>query len=137
MPTRTSPWTRQHWRPSKLQATCRDATGPLIPSSAAIVSVILGAGAFSQWQALALYLHSTPTGTTDPVLGQDISFYLLTLPFLHAVANWSVGLDFLTILLVGALYSWRGDSFDFRPTPRAIAHVSVLLAAFAVTLAAT
>src|SRR5438477_7408608 len=104
--------------------------------TAAIVSVILGAGAFSQWQALALYLHATPTGTTDPVLGQDISFYLLTLPFLHAAANWSLGLDFLAILLIGALYSWRGDSFDFRPTPRSIAHVSVLIAAFAVTLSA-
>jgi len=104
--------------------------------TAAIIAVILGAGAFSQWQSLALYLHATPTGTTDPVLGQDVSFYLLTLPFLHAVANWSLGLEFLAILLVGALYSWRGDSFDFRPTPRAIAHVSVLLAAFAVSLAA-
>src|SRR5438132_10210721 len=104
--------------------------------TAAIIAVILGAGAFSQWQSLALYLHATPTGTTDPVLGQDVSFYLLTLPFLHAVAHWWLGLEFLAILLVGALYSWRGDSFDFRPTPRAIAHVSVLLAAFAVTLAA-
>ncbi|HEY0831710.1 MAG TPA: UPF0182 family protein [Candidatus Dormibacteraeota bacterium] len=100
----------------------------------AIISLILGGGAFGQWQTLALYIHSTPTGTTDPVLGQDISFYLLTLPFLHAVTNWSLGLEFLTILLVGALYSWRGDSFDFRPTPRAIAHLSVLLAAFAATL---
>src|SRR5438552_380484 len=115
----------------------RGPAGWISLATAAIISVILGAGAFSQWQALALYLHATPTGTTDPVLGQDISFYLLTLPFLHAAANWTLGLDFLTILLVGALYPWRGDSFDFRPTPRAIAHVSVLIAAFAVTLAAT
>src|SRR2546423_3417646 len=112
----------------------RGPAGWISLATAAIISVILGAGAFSQWQALALYLHATPTGTTDPVLGQDISFYLLTLPFLHAAANWTLGLDFLTILLVGPLYSWRGDSFDFRPTPRAIGHLSVLLAAFAVTL---
>src|SRR5438309_2299785 len=115
----------------------RGPAGWISLATAAIISVILGAGAFSQWQALALYLHATPTGTTDPVLGQAISFYLLTLPFLHAAANWTLGLDFLTSLLGGALYSWRGDSFDFRPTPRAIAHVSVLIAAFAVTLAAT
>src|SRR5256886_5480860 len=114
----------------------RGPAGWISLATAAIISVILGAGAFSQWQALALYLHATPTVTTDPVLGQDISFYLLTLPFLHAAANWTLGLDFLTILLVGALYSWRGDSFDFRPPPRSIAHVSVLIAAFAVTLSA-
>src|SRR5437899_1610806 len=68
------------------------------------------------------------------VLGQDISFYLLTLPFLHAVVNWSLGLDFLALLLIGALYAWRGDAFDFRPTTGAIAHLSVLIAAFAITL---
>src|SRR5437879_13864735 len=79
-------------------------------------------------------MHSSPTGTADPVLGQDISFYLLTLPFLHAATNWSLGLDFMAVLLIGAIYSWRCDSFDFRPTPPALAHVSVLIAAFAVTL---
>src|SRR2546426_10762987 len=79
-------------------------------------------------------MHSSPTGTADPVLGQDISFYLLTLPFLHAATNWSLGLDFMAVLLIGAIYSWRGGSFDFRPTPPALAHVSVLIAAFAVTL---
>src|SRR3989454_4291645 len=79
-------------------------------------------------------MHSSPTGTADPVLGQDISFYLLTLPFLHAATNWSLGLDFMAVLLIGAISSWRGDSFDFRPTPPALAHVSVLIAAFAVTL---
>ncbi|SRR5712692_796282 len=114
----------------------RGSAGWISLGAAAVVALILGAGAFGQWQALALYLHSTPTGTADPVLGQDISFYLLTLPFLHAAVNWSLALDFLTVLLIGGLYSWRGDSFDFRPTPRAIAHLSVLIAAFAVTLSA-
>ncbi len=66
-----------------------------------------------------------------------MSFYLLTLPFLHSATNWSLALDFMALLLVAALYSWRGDSFDFRPTPRGLAHLSVLVAAFAVTLAAT
>ena len=114
--------------------TLRGPAGWISIGVAAIIALILGAGAFSQWPQLALFMHSTPVGATDPVLGQDISFYLLTLPFLHSAANWALGLDFLTVLLIGALYSWRGDSFDFRPTPRAIAHLSVLFAAFAVTL---
>ena len=114
----------------------RGPAGWISLGAAAVISLILAAGAYGQWQALALFLHPAPTGTTDPVLGQDISFYLQTLPFLHAVANWSLGLDFLTLLLIGALYSWRGDSFDFRPTPAALAHVSVLIGFFGVTLAA-
>jgi uncharacterized membrane protein (UPF0182 family) len=112
----------------------RSPAGYVSLGTAAIISLILAAGMYGQWQSLALFLHSTPTGTTDPVLGQDISFYLMTLPFLHAVTNWSLGLDFLTVLLVGALYSWRGDSFDFRPTPRALAHLSVLIGFFAISL---
>ena len=119
------------------RSALRTTAGTVSLVAALLISLILAAGAFSQWQTWALFLQSTPTGTTDPVLGQDISFYLLTLPFLHAVANWSLGLDFLAILLIGALYAWRGDAFDFRPTPRALAHLSVLVAAFAVTLSVT
>ena len=112
----------------------RSTAGWIGLASAAVIALILSGGAYTQWQTLALFLHASPTGTVDPVLGQDVSFYVLTLPFLHAVTNWAFGLDFLAILLVGALYAWRGDSFDFRPTSGAIAHLSVLLAAFAVTL---
>lgn len=119
------------------QSFIRSTAGWVSLAASAVIALILSGGAASQWQSLALYLHSSPTGTTDPVLGQDISFYLLNLPFLHAVANWAIGLAFLAVLLIVALYAWRGDSFDFRPTPRALAHVSVLLAVFAVMLAAT
>jgi len=115
----------------------RSTAGWITLAASAIIALILSGGAASQWQSLALYLHSSPTGTTDPVLGQDISFYLLNLPFLHAVANWALGLGFMSVLLIAALYAWRGDSFDFRPTPRALAHVSVLIGLFAVTLAVT
>jgi uncharacterized membrane protein (UPF0182 family) len=117
------------------RSSIRSAAGVIGLVSSGIIALLLSGGAGAQWQSFALFLHSTPTGTTDPVLGQDVSFYLLTLPFLHSVANWSLGLDFLTILLIGALYAWRGDSFDLRLTPRALAHLSILLAVFAVTLA--
>ena len=113
----------------------RGPAGWISLGASALISLILAGGAFGQWQSLALFLHATPTGTTEPVLGQDISFYLLTLPFLHAVTNWALGLGFITLLLIAALYAWRGDSFDFRPTPQALAHVSVLIGVFGITLA--
>jgi uncharacterized membrane protein (UPF0182 family) len=114
----------------------RTPAGWISLGAAFVIALILSGGAASQWPSFALFLHSSPTGTTDPVLGQDISFYLLTLPFVHSATDWSLGLDFMAILLIAAVYAWRGDAFDFRPTPRAIAHVSVLIGAFAVTLAA-
>ena len=113
----------------------RTPAGWLGLAASVVIALILSGGAASQWSSFALFLHATPTGTTDPVLGQDISFYLLTLPFIHSLTDWSLGLDFMAVLLIAAIYAWRGDAFDFRPTPRALAHVSVLIGFFAVTLA--
>src|SRR6266851_2678034 len=39
-------------------------------------------------------------------------------------------------LLVGFVYAWRGESFDLNLAPPAIAHLSALMAAFALVLAA-
>jgi uncharacterized membrane protein (UPF0182 family) len=114
----------------------RNATGGIALAAAALIALILSTGAGTQWQALALFQHATATGTTDPVLGQDISFYLLSLPFLHAVVNWALGLAFMGALLIVALYAWRGDTFAFNFSPLAIAHLSGCLAVFALALAA-
>jgi uncharacterized membrane protein (UPF0182 family) len=114
----------------------RSATGGIALAAAALVALILSTGAGTQWQALALFQHATNTGTTDPVLGQDISFYLLTLPFLHSVVNWALGLAFMGGLLTLGLYAWRGDTFALNFSPLAIAHMSANLAVFALALAA-
>ena len=113
----------------------RNVTGGIALTVAAVIALILSGGAGTQWMSLVLFQHATPTGTTDPVLGQDLSFYLLTLPFLHSVVNWALGLAFMGGLLVTALYAWRGDSFAFNFSPLAVAHISVMLAVFAATLA--
>jgi uncharacterized membrane protein (UPF0182 family) len=117
------------------RAIVRSATGGIALSAAALIALILSGGAGTQWQSLALFQHATPTGTTDPVLGQDISFYLLSLPFLHSVVGWALGLGFMGTLLITALYAWRGDAFALNFSPLAIAHISAILALFAATLA--
>src|ERR1700730_6827500 len=118
------------------RSSVRSPIGGVALAAAALIALILSGGAGTQWMTLALFQHASPTGTVDPVLGQDVSFYLLTLPFLHSIANWSLGLDFMAVLLIGALYAWRGDTFDLNLNPRAVAQLSVLLGIFVVTLAA-
>jgi uncharacterized membrane protein (UPF0182 family) len=118
------------------RSSVRSPVGLIALLGAGLIALVLSGGAGTQWQTLALFQHASPTGITDPVLGQDVSFYLLTLPFLHSIANWLLGLDFMTALLVGALYAWRGDTFDLNLSPRAVTHLSVLLGVFAVALAA-
>ena len=117
------------------RSSIRSATGGAALGAGALIALVLSGGAGTQWQSLALFQHAQPTGITDPVLGQDISFYLLTLPFLHSIVNWALGLGFLTSLLIGIVYAWRGDQFDLNLTPLAIAHLSALLAVFALVLA--
>jgi uncharacterized membrane protein (UPF0182 family) len=41
----------------------------------------------------------------------------------------------MSALVIGGLYAWRGDAFDFNFSPLAIAHLSALLAVFALVLA--
>jgi uncharacterized membrane protein (UPF0182 family) len=101
----------------------------------ALVSLILAASLRASWAQLALYLHYSPTGIHEPVFGQDVSFYLLTLPFLQSIAGWLLGLLFMSSLLVAVLYAWRGESFDLRLSPRALAHLSVLVGLLALVTA--
>jgi uncharacterized membrane protein (UPF0182 family) len=118
------------------RSSIRSAVGVIGLVGAAFIALILSGGAGTQWQTLALFQHASPTGITDPVLGQDVSFYMLTLPFLHSVVNWALGLEFMAVLLAGGLYAWRGDTFDLNLSPRSLAHLSILLGLFAVSLAA-
>jgi uncharacterized protein len=117
--------------------TLWSATGAIGLGVTAVISLILAGGVGSHWQELALYLHSSPTGIKEPVFGLDVSFYLLTLPFLHDVVTSLLVLFFLVGLLVVGLYAWRGDTFDLRLPAPAIAHLSVLMAGLALVLAAT
>src|SRR5205085_526078 len=105
--------------------------------AAALIALILSAGVGRQWQDLVLFLHYSDSGVREPLFGLDVSFYLLQLPLLHDVVNWLLGLFFMTGLLVVAAYAWRGDTFDLNLSPVAIAHLSVVLALIAFTLAAS
>jgi uncharacterized protein len=116
--------------------TLWSGAGAVGVGTAALISLIISAGVGAHWQELALFLHATPSGTREPVFNLDVSFYLLTLPFLHDIVGWLFALFSLTIVLVVGLYGWRGDTFDLRLPPRAIAHISVLLGGFALVLAA-
>src|ERR671936_651198 len=53
------------------RSVLRTTAGWVTLGASAGIALILFGGVTSQWQSLALFLLSAPTGTTDPVLGQD------------------------------------------------------------------
>src|SRR4029077_3422574 len=109
------------------RSSIRSGIGGAALGASVLVALVLSGGAGTQWQSLALFQHARPTGITDPVLGQDITFYLLTLPLLHSIVNCALGRGFLTPHLIGVIYAWRGDTFELNFSPLAIAHLSALL----------
>jgi uncharacterized membrane protein (UPF0182 family) len=108
------------------QRMLRTPIGAIGVASGAFLALIFGLMAQPFWPRLVLFLHSSPTSLSDPVYGLNVSFYLLTLPFLHFIDGWLLGLVFLTGLLVAGVYAWRGDAFDFHLSPHAVSHLSVL-----------
>jgi len=114
----------------------RSTAGLVGMVAALVIALIVSAGAAGLWQQLLLFLNGSPTGKTEPVFGMDISFYLFTLPFLKSALGWALGLSFMTVLLIAALYAWRGSDFELRLPNRGIAHVSILFAVVALVVAA-
>jgi len=99
-------------------------------AAGAVIALVVAAGARTSWTDLALFLHNTQytaTGVREPLYGLDVSFYLLTLPFLHDLVGWSIGLVITVGLLTAALYAWRGQRIELRFSRREIGHLSVLL----------
>jgi uncharacterized protein len=67
----------------------------------AVVGIIAGLAAQSDWQTLQLFLHATPFHIADPVFGHDIGFYTFQLPFYRLLLNW--GYVAVAIGFVGSL----------------------------------
>src|SRR5919199_1862267 len=76
-----------------------------VPIAALLVVAVFGLAAFGQWQTWLGFQAQVPFGQTDPTFGQDISFYVWTLPALAAARGWLTGLVILTALGVAAVYA--------------------------------
>jgi uncharacterized membrane protein (UPF0182 family) len=53
-----------------------------------VTGVIAGATGEGDWQRVQLFLHGTSFGRTDPVFGNDIGFYVFSLPFYQWLMGW-------------------------------------------------
>ena len=71
---------------------------------AAVVALLCGLYASSQWQEWLLFRHAQPFGEVDPVLGRDISFYIFRLPFLDVLRGYLLALIGLSGAAAVAVY---------------------------------
>jgi uncharacterized protein len=96
-----------------LRALCRPL--PAVPrsapwSAAFVFSAVVAFIATTYWIPLLGFLGATATGTSDPVFGKDVSFYLLALPWYDAVVGFVITVLVVTIAL------WALIGLTFYPS---------------------
>ncbi len=94
-----------------------------------LMALPIAAPMYTHWEKALLFLFGSASGATDPLLGKDISFYLLSLP-VHVLIQKEVLVAFI-ILLVGLLFLYWYESrllaIQDRTLPRrARVHVSLV-----------
>jgi uncharacterized membrane protein (UPF0182 family) len=85
-----------NWRHAARRLAGRPAAVPV--SAGFAVAGLVALIATGLWQPITGFLGARPAGITDPVFGQDLSFYLLKLPVYDAVVRLMMTLLVITIL---------------------------------------
>ncbi len=85
--------------------------GSIVRKGFTLLSVFIGLMAglaiSDNWQVILKYIHHSPFGTTDPVIGHDISYYVFTLPFIQLVVGTVFFLLIICIIFTAILYGWH------------------------------
>lgn len=121
----------------------RERTKLLILPVGIIASLLLAGYAGSwgalQWNELLLFLNAILLGTSDPIIGQDVGFYLFRMPMLEALQGFVSFTVIVCLIMTAAIYYIKGG---VMLTPRGLKihtavrlHLAVLAACFGIVLA--
>jgi uncharacterized membrane protein (UPF0182 family) len=76
----------------------------LILPASAVLALIAGWGAAGKWDLFLRALNSVPFGTSDPIFGQDLGFYIFWLPVLKYLYGEGMIALALAVLASAAVY---------------------------------
>ncbi len=117
-----------------------DQVAPRLPWRLVIAGVavalgfVIAAGETSNSYTALRFLYQVPFGKRDPIFGNDIGFYLFSLPAFVALKNWLMLLILCSAAIAGAVYLARGDVTPGRGmrmlSSAAAGHASALLGLF-------
>ncbi|HWL39113.1 MAG TPA: UPF0182 family protein [Gemmatimonadaceae bacterium] len=108
--------------------------------TALVLSFLTAVAASALWMTFLKAFNGVSVGTTDPLFGRDLGYYLFELPAISAVLNTLVTLTVLSLVAVASLY-WMRNEITLPPkrataTPRAGRHLGGLLALLFILVAA-
>jgi hypothetical protein len=97
-----------------------------------LVAFLAAVSMSSLWMTFAQALHGAAAGTTDPLFGRDVGYYMFKLPAVAGALNVMIVLLVLSLAAAGVLYVLRGDlpigPGAGKPKRRAEIHMGLLLA---------
>ena len=128
-----------------------------IPATSGVLGIAFGLAAFGDWQTWLGFQAQVPFGQTDPTFGQDVAFYVWTLPALTALRGWLTALLIVTAIgtlivysiglmsieppvMPGRPYPFIARERDLRYHPLlapTVRHIAVLGAAFLLLIGAS
>lgn len=121
---------RSSWGPTTLPVTERTATWirrALLAGATTmglIIALSFATGLSTRYDQFLRFMNSVAFDRQDPVFGNDVGFYVFTLPMLHTIQGWLMGLA-IVALITGAglhmlVYSIRGINPEITPQARTL-----------------
>lgn len=114
-----------------------EVLGTVVALGASVLTALYCASA---WKDFAAWQQARPFGTSDPILGFDVAFYVFTLPMLDLARSFALLLVAVGAAGSAAIYLLGGQialtPFGLRLASRARRHLGLLGALFFVALAA-
>ena len=113
----------------------------IVVAVALLVGVFIGGAQPSNGDTLLKWFYAAPFGRSDPLFGNDLGFYVFSLPVYELLKDWALLVIFFSGAIAVCIYVVRGD-IDYQqagfPTlsSAAIRHLSVLLAIYFLVKAA-
>ncbi len=113
---------------------------PLSILAAVLLALMAGRWGAWQWQNVLLFMNGVTVGTSDPVMGKDLGFYLFTMPLLDYARGFAGFMVLAVAALSTGVYYLRGGiavtESGVAIDPRARKHLAVLAGLFSFTVAA-
>src|SRR5215813_11668361 len=81
----------------------------IIPAVALLVGLFIGFTQTANWDMVLKWLHAVPFGQPDPLFGQDLGFYIFSLPVYKLLRDWGIVIIVSSALLALSIYWVRGD----------------------------
>ncbi len=75
---------------------------------AAVWAAIAAIGTMTRWEIILKFFNATPIGETDPILHQDLSFYLFRLPLYESLYVWLMFPLAIALIVSVGIYLLKG-----------------------------